>query len=128
MVVDWNVKPSEAARPDDPWQQSRQTDTRQAMLLLKRVLMSVLAKDGVDLPSEPDGPIVRMVDQEIVREEFYACTAGDGTPAQRQGFKQKRFRRALNRAAEMELIGIREVNSVVYLWLMPNQPNLDEEN
>jgi hypothetical protein len=121
MVVDWETGPagSTAEPPGDPWQQSRQSDTRQAMLLLKRVLMSVLAKEGIDLPSGPDGPEVRMVNQEVVREEFYARTAADGTPAQKTEFKRKRFNRALNRAEEMQLIGIREINNTVYLWLMP---------
>ena len=42
------------------------------MLRLKRVLMDVLADRGVDRPIPPDGPTVRMVDQEVVREQFYA--------------------------------------------------------
>ena len=41
------------------------------MLRLKRVLMAMLADQGVDLPIPPDGPVVRMIDQEIVREPFY---------------------------------------------------------
>jgi hypothetical protein len=124
MVVDWQTGPAAAAAPPpgDPWQQSRQADTRQAMLLLKRVLMSLLAQYGVDLPSGPNGPVVRMVDQEIVREEFYARTAAEGTPAQKQEYKRKRFNRARNRAEELQLIGIRETGYSVWLWLMPIQP------
>jgi hypothetical protein len=128
MVVDWQTGPagSTAEPPGDPWQQSRQADTRQAMLLLKRVLMAVLAKEGINLPCGPDGPEVRMVDQEIIREEFYARTAADGTPAQKAEFKRKRFNRALNRAEEMQLIGIREINGIVYLWLMPVDTGAEE--
>ena len=117
MVIDWTAGPAEPAVPNDPWQQARQTETRQGMVLLKRVLMSVLAKEGIDLPSEPDASVVRMVDQEIVREEFYARTAADGTPAQKQEYKRKRFNRALNRAEEMQLVGLRERNDTTYLWL-----------
>ena len=96
------------------------------MLLLKRVLMAVLAKEGINLPCGPDGPEVRMVDHEIIREEFYARTAADGTPAQKAEFKRKRFNRALNRAEEMQLIGIREINGIVYLWLMPVDAGAEE--
>ena len=48
--------------------QCRRQDQRTAVLRLKRVLMTILAEQGVDLPIGPDGPVVRMVDQEIVRE------------------------------------------------------------
>jgi hypothetical protein len=126
MVVNWQAgpaPPSSQQPPTDPWEQSRQTDTRQAMLLLKRVLMSVLAKDGVDLPSEPDGPVVRMIDQEIVRREFYARTAADGTEEEKRKIRTQRFRRAVNRAEEQQLIGLREIKGTTYLWLLPNQPD-----
>jgi hypothetical protein len=128
MVVDWQTgptPPSSQQPPTDPWEQSRQADTRQAMLLLKRVLMSVLAKDGVDLPTEPDGPVVRMVDQEIVRREFYARTAADGTEEEKRKIRAQRFRRAGNRAEEKQLVGLREIEGTAYVWLQPNQP--DEE-
>jgi hypothetical protein len=128
MVVDWQAQPAPSTSQQhqaDPWEQSRQADTRQAMLLLKRVLMSVLVKDGVDLPSGPNGPIVRMVDQEVVRGEFYARTAADGTEEEKRKIRGQRFRRAVNRAEEMQLIGLREIEGTTYLWLQPNQP--DEE-
>ena len=58
--------------------QGRRQDQRTAVLRLKRVLMGVLADQGVELPIPPDGPLVRMIDQEIVREQFYAAYAGRG--------------------------------------------------
>ena len=56
------------------------------MLRLKRVIMTILVERGIDLPIPPDGPVVRMVDQAIVREAFYGCTpAEDGkTPRQQR--------------------------------------------
>jgi hypothetical protein len=66
-----------------------------------------------------------MIDREIVREEFYARTAADGTEDQKRKSRWQRFTRAINRAAEKELIGIREIQGVTYLWLLPNEP--DEE-
>jgi hypothetical protein len=124
MVVDWQAGPAPptSQAPKDPWERDRQTDTRQAMLLLKRVLMSVLAKDGADLPVGPDGPTVRMVDQEIVRQEFYDRTAADGTEEEKRKIRAQRFRRAVGRAEEKQLVGLREIEGKAYLWLEPNQP------
>jgi hypothetical protein len=73
--------------------------------------MAVLAERGVDLPIAPNGPVVRMVDQEIVRNEFYAQTASDGTPEQK------------NWAEEQELIGIREIKGLIYFWLSRPEPS-----
>jgi hypothetical protein len=41
--------------------------------------MAKLAEHGVDLPIPPDGPAVRMIDQEIVRVASYTGTPADGT-------------------------------------------------
>jgi hypothetical protein len=124
MVVDWELKPgsTKPASPTDPWEQGRKADTRQAMLLLKRVMMAVLAKEGVDLPSEPNGPVVRMVDQEVVRTEFHDRTAADGTEEEKQKQRAQRFRRAVSRAEEKRLIDLREIKGVTYLWLLATQP------
>ena len=53
--------------------------------------MSALAEHGVELPIPPDGPVVRMVDQEMVREQFYMHTPADGTPEQKGRFRRQRF-------------------------------------
>ena len=65
MVVDWVPAPPGGAQPQpDPWAQARRQDQRTAGLRLKRVLMGALADQGVELPIPPDGPLVRMIDQE----------------------------------------------------------------
>ena len=87
------------------------------MLRLKRVLMAVLAEQGVELPIPPDGPMVRMIDQEIVREQFYACTPAEGTPEQKGHFRRQQFLRALDWAEEQQLIGVEEIDGVTYLRL-----------
>ena len=74
------------------------------MLRLKRVLMGVLAEHGVELPIPPDGPAVRMIDQEIVRERFTPDTPADGTPEQKGEFRRKQFNRALDWAEDQQLI------------------------
>ena len=85
LVVDWQPAgaPGSPKPGPDPWAQSRRQDQRTAVLRLKRVLMEILADRGVDLPIPPDGPTVRMVDQEIVREQFYRHTPAEGTAAQK---------------------------------------------
>jgi hypothetical protein len=114
LVIEWGQqepRPTEPLR--DPWGESRQTETRQAMLLLKRVIMAKLAEAGQELLEPP----VRGIDREIVRAEFYATTPVDGTEGQKQEIRRKRFNRALERACEKQLIGVREIGETTYLWL-----------
>ena len=130
MVVDWlpagtvaGGSASGAPRPPrDPWAESRRQDQKTAVLRLKRVLMEILADRGVDLPIPPDGPVVRMVDQELVREQFYSRTPAEGTPAQKSEFRRKRFNRAVDWAEDQQLIGIGETNEVAYVWLARPEP------
>jgi hypothetical protein len=124
LVIQWGAQQQQPMKPvKDPWEESRQTETRQAMLLLKRVLMAKLAEAGCELPLEPP---VRGIDQEIVRAEFYATTPVDGTEHQKQERRRKRFNRAIERAHEKQLIGIRELGAVTYLWLQLRQPSKDD--
>ena len=130
MVVDW-LPPGSAeasqASPNDPWAKPRRQDQRTAALRLKRELMTILAEQGVDLPIAPDGPVVRMVDQKLVRKAFYAATPTDeGTSKQKAEFRRKRFSRALDWAEDEQLIGVSEVDGVTYLWLRPKSPDEDE--
>jgi hypothetical protein len=130
MVVDWLPPGSAQAAPaaDDPWAKPKRQDQRTAALRLKRVLMTILAEQGVDLPIPPDGPAVRMVDQKLVRKAFYACTPVDeGTPEQRGRFRRQRFLAALDWAEQQQLIGAGEVNEVSYLWLARPEPEDDQE-
>jgi AAA domain len=121
MVVDWS--PAGAAQPapdmpNDPWAQSRRLDQRTAALRLKRVLEEALAEDGVEQPIEANGPVVRMVDQELVREAFYACTPADGTPKQKTNFRRQKFHRALDWAEANRLVGIGDIGDCTYVWLL----------
>jgi AAA domain len=128
MVVDWlppgagNEAPT---APDDPWAKPKRQDQRTAALRLKRVLMTILAEQGVDLPITPDGPMVRMVDQKLVRKAFYACTPADeGTPERKGHFKRQKFLRALDWAEDEQLIAITEIEGVTYLRL--TRPSCEE--
>jgi hypothetical protein len=77
-----------------------------------------LAEQGINKPIPfPDGPMVRMVDQEIVRVEYYAHTPAEGTPEQKGEFRRKRFNRAVDWAEDQQLIAIMEIDGVTYLRL-----------
>src|SRR5262245_10730410 len=127
MVIDWSPPGTASApsAPDDPWAKPKRQDQRTAALRLKRVLMTILTEQGVDLPIAPDGPVVRMVDEKLVRKAFYACTPADGTSEQKGRFRRQKFLAALDWAEQQQLIGAGEVNEVSYLWLA--RPNTDEE-
>ena len=127
MVVDWLPPGSAQAapEPDDSWAKPKRQDQRTAVLRLKRVLMAILADQGVDLPIALDGPVVRMVDQNRVRKAFYAATPADeGTPERKGHFKRQKFLRALDWAEDEQLIGVTEIDGVTYLWL--SRPSEEE--
>jgi AAA domain len=130
MVVDWlpaGTAPAPSA-PDDPWAKPRRQDQRTAVLRLKRVLMAILADQGVDLPITPNGPVVRMVAEKLVREAFYAATPpADGTPEQQGRFRRQKFLAAVDWAEQEQLIGASEVDGVSYLWLAPRKTEEEEE-
>jgi len=129
--VDWQPPGSvqAAPAPDDPWTKAKRQDQRTAALRLKRVLMTILAEHGVDLPIPPDGPVVRMVDQGAARKTFYACTpAEDGkTPKQAADCRRNQFDRARDWAEQNGLIGVGNIGEVTYLWLArPAEPEPED--
>jgi hypothetical protein len=132
-VVDWGPPAGgggggTATRPKDPWAEARREDQRAALLRLKRVLMAILADQGVDLPIPPDGPIVRMVAQELVRAEYFAHTPADGTPEHKRKARHMQFSRSLAYAEGKELVGVEEIDDVTYLRLTrPSQEAEERE-
>jgi hypothetical protein len=127
MVVDWQAVPaSESPAEADPWQQCRRQDQQTAVLRLKRILMGILAEKGVELPITPGGPEVRMVDQEIVREQFYMQTLAEGTPEQKGRFRRQRYLSALDWADRKRLIGVVEIGGLTYLYLLNPQAEAEE--
>ena len=126
MVVDWlPAGTSSGHQPEpDPWAECRRQDQRTAVLRLKRVLMDILADQGVDLPIPPDGPTVRMIDQKIVREQFYSRTPAEGTSKQKRQLRFLQFRRALGWAEDQQLIGVAEIGDITYLRL--SRPEEDD--
>jgi hypothetical protein len=144
MVVDWLPPGSAQAAPapDDPWiKDCRQDNQKAAMSRLKRVLLAVLAEHGTErpIPSEThvrnsppigdefwtpvsDAPVVRLVDQQLVREAFARCTPEDP----RQTIHD-RFKTARDRAEHLGLIGIGNIDGATFLWLTRLEPEDDQE-
>jgi hypothetical protein len=120
MVVDWappGTAPAPLA-PDDPWARPKRQDQRTAVQRLKRVLMAILAEQGLNLPIAPNGPVMRMVSQDLVRKAFYAATPADeGTPERKGHFRRQKFLRALDWAEDEQLIAVTEIEGVTYLRL-----------
>jgi hypothetical protein len=114
LVIEWGDSP--AKRDDyDGWTKS--------LALLRRVLMSVLAGDAASNQRPfPDGPMVRAVEVETVRGEFYKSYAADDDAKAKQAARQKAFRRALMAAQDKELIGMREIEGVMLIWLGRKDP------
>jgi hypothetical protein len=88
--------------------------------------MSILAEKGVELPIPPDGPVVRMVDQEIVREQFYVQTPAEGMPEQKGRFRRQRYLSALDWAEQKRLIGVVEIGGLTYLYLLNPQAEAEQ--
>ena len=97
-------------KKDDPW-------TAKSLRLLRQVLMNMLADCGQEMRPYPDGPLVRAVDQEIVRAEFYKSYPAEGDAEAKKAARQRAFRRAVLDAQAKWLIGVRDVGAITYVWL-----------
>jgi hypothetical protein len=113
LLIDWIARaaqPGGAKEKPDAWTKS--------LRLLRQVLMNILVDQGSEQHPYPDGPIVRAVDIEAVRAEFYRCHApADGDARARQAARRQAFNRAIKGAQEKQLIGVREIGQVTYVWL-----------
>lgn len=117
LVIDWQEAEA-ALNEGDRWENAagRQDQAKLAMRTLRGAMMKLLAEHGVEKAPEPGAIGVRMIDQELIRKEFYDNTAADGDAKQKQNAKRQRFNRVLDRAEEQGLIGRREIERVTYLW------------
>jgi hypothetical protein len=91
--------------------------------LLRRILMNLGAKHGRDLRPIEGGPVVRAIDQEVVRPEFYASYRADGDAEIKQEARRKAFGRAIKEAQEEGRVGVREIEGITYLWLWLQPPD-----
>jgi hypothetical protein len=116
LVIDWSTQPSvSTSLKKDPW-------SKRSLRLLRRVLMTVIEDRGTDLCPFGNGPMVRAVDKETGRAEFYkAYPAEGGTPMQREGTRKRAFNRAIGDALATNLICVREIEDIQYVWFVRNE-------
>ena len=120
LVMDWQA-PATAAKgkttADDPWK-------KKSLRLLRQSLMNVLVEHGKETKPWADGPIVRAVDIEIVRKQFYrAYPAAEATDQKSKGeARRKAFARSITDAKTGNLIGSWEIDGVTYIWLINPAP------
>jgi AAA domain/Bifunctional DNA primase/polymerase, N-terminal len=117
LTIEWTPRQAAKAPKEEAkgWTKS--------LHLLRRTLMNVLATDQASMQRPfADGPVVRAVDIEVVRGEFYRLSLAEGDAEAKHAARQKAFRRALNDAQARELIGLCEIGSVTFVWLAnPNE-------
>ena len=121
LGIDHNGRPSTSLVIE--WLQAAPRGTPKAegsgwsksLRLLQRALMNVLVEHGSDQQPFHDGPVLRAVDIEIVRTEFYNSYAADGDARQKQNARRQAFNRAIRDAQERSLIGIREVGEATLI-------------
>jgi hypothetical protein len=108
LTLEWLT---DATRPNKGAQWAK------SLRLLQQILTNVLADLGSEQQPYSDGPIVRAVDIELVRSEFYKSypAAGDDKGQGRsspQGIRSRHHRRQ-----EPGLIGTRDIGQLTYVWL-----------
>jgi hypothetical protein len=112
LVIEWGATADApaAAKADPRWSKS--------LRLLRQVLMNLLVDQGTEQRIHADGPIVRTVNIEIVRAEFYRCYLADGdTETKKAAAKRQAFNRAVNHSHVQGLIGLRDFGTETVIWL-----------
>jgi hypothetical protein len=109
LVLDWNAAQAPQAAAKERWSKS--------LRLLRQVLMTILADQGRNCQPFADGPTVRAVDIELVRQEFYRQHTADGDEKQKAAARRQAFNRAVKEAQAQSLIAIRVLDGVQLVWL-----------
>jgi AAA domain/Bifunctional DNA primase/polymerase, N-terminal len=112
LVIDWTEGEAKTARPKQP------PKVPQSLKTFKRAVDAMLRDVGRSIRPWPDGPEVRAVDRERVREEFYKAA-----PADSRESKRKAFGRAERHAVGSRVIVSRELGTATWFWL----PSREEE-
>lgn len=85
-------------------------------------LVDALLDHGIALQPFPDGPIVRLVDRERVRDAFYAIYPADGeTEDQRKNARRQAYHRSMKDAQERGLIGVKVDGETTLVWLAKDE-------
>jgi hypothetical protein len=116
VVLDWGTTTDApaAAKQDPRWSKS--------LRLLRQVLMNLLVNHGTEQRIHADGPMVRTVNIETVRAEFYRCYLADGaTAAKKAAARQKAFKRAIEDAQGRGVIGLWDLGTATVVWLATSE-------
>jgi hypothetical protein len=99
-------------------------DMWRPLVVFRDALFNVLVEQGIERRPFPDGPMIRAVDIELVRAEFYKRYPADGdTDAKRQDARRKAFNRNLKKAQEQRLIGVAVAGGVTSIWIAKGESN-----
>jgi hypothetical protein len=118
LTIEW--LPEDASAPSgkpkaDQWSK--------AIRLLRQCLMTIIADCGSNQRPFPDGPVVRAVDLEQVREEFYKAHPATGDAKAKTEARRKAFGRAIKEAGSRGLIATRDIGATTFVWLVaPETP------
>jgi hypothetical protein len=86
-------------------------------LLLRKALMNTVAEHGRDTRPYPDGPLLRVVDLEVVRSAFYRDYPAEGPKAKNQAFN-----RALLTAKDHSIGSLTSPDGKTVVWLLQPSP------
>jgi AAA domain/Bifunctional DNA primase/polymerase, N-terminal len=119
LVIDW------AATGEAPAAAKAKADPRwsKSLRLLRQVLMNLLVDHGTEQRIHANGPIVRTVNIETVRAEFYRSYLVDGdSEAKKAAARRQAFNRAVNHAHAEGVIGLRDFGTQTVIWLATQEP------
>ena len=112
LVLDWGGVAMPPKRAQDSWGKGK------GVSLLRRIVMSMLVDQGVDLKPWADGATVRALKVEQVKAEFFKSYYTDGeTTGIKQKAKRVAFQRAVELAVERGILAVREGDGEGHLWL-----------
>jgi hypothetical protein len=117
LVLDWGTAQATPAAKER-WSKS--------LRLLRQVLMTILADHGHSCQPYADGPTVRAVALELVRQEFCRQYPADGDEKEKGHIRRQAFYRAIKAAQAQSLIAIREVDGVQSVWLTKPEVERDK--
>jgi hypothetical protein len=114
LVIDWRPESAAVKAPRERWPPS--------LCVFRDALVGVLLDHGAERRPFPDGPLVRCVDRETVRSEFYRrCVVDGDTETKRQEARKKQYQRALQMAQVRKLIGVVVEGDATMVWLCSNE-------
>jgi RecA-family ATPase len=113
LVLDWGASTApQGAKAKDDWGKGK------GIKVLRRIIMSMLVDQGIDLKPWADGPTVRALKMERVKAEFLKGYYVDGdTEAARTHAKRTAFQRTIDSAADKDVITVREIGGEDFVWL-----------